>query len=114
MSVTTPITLKVRPKVFAKLEAIKRMYIFMYQKDVTWDEFLEGLVNKFLPFYVLEMYVKMTGEPPKSLEEFSKGLSYVQGFLEGFGSSAEEIVDGLSKIADSLQKLKPNKSSIYS
>lgn len=110
---TTPITLKVRPKVFAKLEAIKRMYIFTYQKDVTWDEFLEGLVNKFLPFYVLEMYVKMTGNLPKTMEEFSKGLSYVQGFLEGFGMSTEEIVNELSKIAESLPK--SNKSgSMYS
>ena len=109
----TPITLKVRPKVFAKLEAMKRMYIFMHQKDFTWDDFLDELVNNFLPFFVLAMYQKMTGRLPQTMEEFSKGLSYVQGFLEGFGMSTEEIVNELSKIAESLPK--PNKSgSMYS
>lgn len=109
----TPITLKVRPKVFAKLDAMKRMYFFMYQKDVTWDEFLEDIVNRFLPFYVLEMYVKMRGKLPDTMEEFSKGLSYVEGLLEGIGLSTEQIVNELSEIAKTLPKSKTNKNPMY-
>lgn len=111
---TTPVTLKVRPRVFAKLEAMKRLRVFVGQKAVTWDEFFEILINKSLPFLVLEMYQKMTGAPPKTMEEFSKGLSYTQGFLEGFGISAEQIVDGLVKLGESLPKSKQNKESMYS
>jgi hypothetical protein len=86
----------------------------MDQKDLTWDELFERLINKNLPFLVLEMYQKMTGEMPKTMKEFSEGLSYVKGFLEGFGLSAEQIVDGLVKIAESLPRSEQSKGSMYS
>lgn len=100
-----PITLKVRPQVFGKLSSLKRARSFIADRDVTWDELLEYLVQESLPFLVLEISKKLHGKYPESMEQWKQQLAYFRGILDGIGMTTEQAFEGIEKAADRLRNL---------
>lgn len=102
---SAPITLKVGPKIWGKLSSLKRARSLIVDKDVTWDELMEYLVEESLPFLVLEMSKKLQGKYPESMEQFKERLAYMKGVLDGIGVTTEEAFKGMEQAAEQLRSL---------